>query len=70
MEGLDRSSTLPMVHCSIFRVVRNHNAGLSAEAVDYDVHPELALKALDRCAGSCELPVKLVMIPLWSCSCG
>ena len=31
-----------------FGVVRNHNEGLSAEAVDYDVHPELALKALDE----------------------
>ena len=47
-----------------FGVVRNHNEGLSATAVDYDVHPELALKALselslDVCA---DYPVKLVMI--------
>ena len=31
-----------------FGVVRNHNEGLSATAVDYDVHPELALKALSE----------------------
>ena len=29
-----------------FGVVRNHNEGLAAAAVDYDVHPELASKAL------------------------
>lgn len=45
-------------------VVRNHNDGLSAAAVDYDVHPELALKALSElCQDVCaDYPVKLVMI--------
>ena len=48
----------------ILGVVRNHNEGLSAAAVDYDVHPELALKALDElCQELCtNYPVKLVMI--------
>ncbi|MEL0224195.1 MAG: molybdenum cofactor biosynthesis protein MoaE [Gammaproteobacteria bacterium] len=47
-----------------FGVVRNHNEGLSAAAVDYDVHPELALKALSElCQDVCaDYPVKLVMI--------
>ena len=47
-----------------FGVVRNHNEGLTAVAVDYDVHPELALKALDElCQELCtNYPVKLVMI--------
>ena len=47
-----------------FGVVRNHNEGLTAVAVDYDVHPELALKALDDlCEELCtNYPVKLVMI--------
>jgi molybdopterin synthase catalytic subunit len=47
-----------------FGVVRNHNDGLSAAAVDYDVHPELALKALSElCQDVCaDYPVKLVMI--------
>ena len=47
-----------------FGVVRNHNEGLTAVAVDYDVHPELALKALDElCQELCtNYPLKLVMI--------
>ena len=47
-----------------FGVVRNHNEGLSATAVDYDVHPELALKALSKlCQDLCaDYPVKLMMI--------
>ena len=32
-----------------FGVVRNHNDGLAAAAVDYDVHPELASKASLNC---------------------
>ena len=45
-------------------VVRNHNAGESAVAVDYDVHPALAQKALtELCAELTErFPVKLWMI--------
>ncbi len=47
-----------------FGVVRNHNEGLSAAAVDYDVHPELAMKALSElCLDVCsDHPVKLLMI--------
>lgn len=47
-----------------FGVVRNHNEGLSAAAVDYDVHPELALKALSElCDDICgEYPVRLVIV--------
>ena len=47
-----------------FGVVRNHNEGLSAVAVDYDVHPELALKALSElCDDICgEYPVRLVIV--------
>ena len=66
MEGLYRLVQDP-THGAIaqyFGVVRNHNEGLSAEAVDYDVHPELALKALDElCQELCtNYPVKLVII--------
>jgi len=45
-------------------VVRNHNEGLQATAVDYDVHPEIALKALNElCTELCaQHPVRLVMI--------
>jgi molybdopterin synthase catalytic subunit len=44
--------------------VRNHNEGLEASAVDYDVHPELALKAMSElCADICsEYPVRLLLI--------
>ena len=44
-------------------VVRNHNAGEAAIAVDYDVHPELALKALSAlCSELCaRYPVRLFM---------
>jgi len=65
-EGLDELVQDP-AHGAIaqfFGVVRNHNEGLSAAAVDYDVHPELALKALSElCQAVCaDYPVKLVMI--------
>jgi len=45
-------------------VVRNHNAGESAVAVDYDVHPGLAQKALtELCIElTARFPVKLWMI--------
>ncbi len=44
-------------------VVRDHNDGLEATAVDYDVHPELALKALSSlCDELCNrYPVRLFM---------
>ena len=47
-----------------FGVVRNHNEGLEASAVDYDVHPELALKAMSElCSDICsEYPVRLLLI--------
>ncbi|HBX26975.1 MAG TPA: hypothetical protein DEF72_06040 [Gammaproteobacteria bacterium] len=47
-----------------FGVVRNHNEGLAAAAVDYDVHPELALKALaELCCDICaDYPVKVAII--------
>ncbi len=47
-----------------FGVVRDHNEGLAAAAVDYDVHPELASKALaELCCDICaEYPVKLAII--------
>ena len=64
--GLDRWVQDP-AHGAIAQfsgVVRNHNEGLLAAAVDYDVHPELALKALNElCQELCtNHPVKLVMI--------
>ena len=45
-------------------VVRNHNDGLSAQAVDYDVHPELAMKALKKLAIelTAVYPVRLMMV--------
>lgn len=44
-------------------VVRDHNEGLAATAVDYDVHPELAMKALVALCGSlcAQYPVRLFM---------
>ena len=47
-----------------FGVVRNHNDGLIATAVDYDVHPGLATKALAQlCSDICTgYPVRLVII--------
>ena len=47
-----------------FGVVRNHNEGLEAAAVDYDVHPELAIKALvELCTELTERhPVRLLVI--------
>lgn len=44
-------------------MVRNHNAGLPAVAVDYDVHPELAMKALTQlCDELCgKFPIRLFM---------
>lgn len=47
-----------------FGVVRNHNEGLEASAVDYDVHPELALKAMSKlCSDICSAyPVKLLLV--------
>ncbi len=50
---------------SIFQgVVRNHNDGIQAAAVDYDVHPELALNSLvELCAELTDkYPVKLRII--------
>jgi molybdopterin synthase catalytic subunit len=45
-------------------VVRNHNAGESAVAVDYDVHPQLALKALSELCSELtrRFPVKLWIV--------
>ena len=47
-----------------FGVVRNHNDGLEAAAVDYDVHPELALKAMSELCSdiSSEYPVRLLLV--------
>ena len=63
--GLDLLVTDP-AHGAVaqfFGVVRNHNDGLAAAAVDYDVHPELASKALaELCRDICaEYPVRLVI---------
>jgi molybdopterin synthase catalytic subunit len=65
MAGLDLLVTDP-AHGAVaqfFGVVRNHNEGLAAAAVDYDVHPELASKALaELCRDICaEYPVRLVI---------
>ena len=75
MEGLDRFVQDP-AHGAIaqfFGVVRNHNEGLSAEAVDYDVHPELGAEGLGRIVPRIvyELPSETGDDSLtWSCSCG
>ena len=47
-----------------FGVVRNQNEGLEASAVDYDVYPELALKAMSElCSDICsKYPVRLLLI--------
>ena len=63
--GLDVLVTNP-AHGAVaqfFGVVRNHNDGLAAAAVDYDVHPELASKALaELCRDICaKYPVRLVI---------
>ncbi|HCL68892.1 MAG: hypothetical protein CMD66_08790 [Gammaproteobacteria bacterium] len=63
--GLDVLVTDP-AHGAVaqfFGVVRNHNDGLAAAAVDYDVHPELASKALaELCRDICaKYPVRLVI---------
>ncbi len=63
--GLDAQVSDP-AHGAIAQflgVVRNHNEGLAATAVDYDVHESLAIQALaELCEELCErYPVRLFM---------
>ena len=66
MQGLNEklSDSAHGAIAQFFGVVRNHNQGLKAVAVDYDVHPELAIKALaELCAELTERhPVRLLVI--------